>query len=169
MHPFDLVSVDVGRGSFHRGRQIEDDLVVRGGPPGVGNRVAYLEREVELGGGKCLWAVFEHPFRLRILLGELFDELDGRYGHGHHLGFAHVEDDFAERLRGGIVNVDDSAASAFERLEGAADKLFASRGKHLDGHVIGNMLFLDQLANEVEIGLRCRWERHLDFLETHFA
>ena len=38
--------------------------------------------------------------------------------------------------------------------------------EHLDGHVVGNALFDDQLADEIEIRLRCRRIADLDFLEA---
>ena len=64
------------------------------------------------------------------------------------------EDDAAEARRGGVVVVDDGLLGALERLEGAGDQVLAGLGQHLDGHVIGNVPAFDQLADEVEVGLR---------------
>ena len=50
--------------------------------------------------------------------------------------------------------MDDGLLGAFQRLEGAGDQILSRLGQHLDGDVVGNMAALDQLANEVEIGLR---------------
>ena len=60
-HPLDRVGVDVGRRHLHRARQVEDDLVVRAGAPGGGDRIAALAGEIEFGGAEGLRAVFEHP------------------------------------------------------------------------------------------------------------
>ena len=38
--------------------------------------------------------------------------------------------------------------------------------QHLDGHVLGNQVALDELADEIEIGLRGGREPDLDFLES---
>src|SRR5690606_6754584 len=48
-HPLDLVGVDVGGGPLDRGRQVQDDLAARAGPPDVHHRLAHLQREVQLG------------------------------------------------------------------------------------------------------------------------
>ena len=53
------------------------------------------------------------------------------------------------------------------RLVGAADQVLAALGEHLDGHVVGNEVVLDDVADEVEVGLGRRGETHLDLLEPH--
>ena len=53
------------------------------------------------------------------------------------------------------------------RLVGALDQLVAALGQHLDGDVVGDQVFLDQLAHEVEVGLARRREPDLDLLEAH--
>jgi hypothetical protein len=60
-------------------------------------------------------------------------------------------------------------ACAAQGLHGPADKVFAGLGEHLDGYIVGNMTAFDQIANEVELGLRCGRKRHLDFLESDIA
>jgi hypothetical protein len=59
VHPLDLVGVDVGRGDFDGGREVEDDLALGGGAPGGGDGIADFEGKIELGGGEQLRAVFE--------------------------------------------------------------------------------------------------------------
>jgi hypothetical protein len=59
VHPLDLVGVDVGRGDFDRGREVEDDLALRRGAPGGSDGIADFEGEIELGGGEEFRAVFE--------------------------------------------------------------------------------------------------------------
>ena len=54
-----------------------------------------------------------------------------------------------------------------DALEGAPDQELAGLGEDLDGHVLGNSVFFDQLAREVEVGLRRGREADLDFLEAH--
>ncbi len=50
--------------------------------------------------------------------------------------------------------MDDGAARAADRLEGALDKLGPRLRQYLDGDVVGNEILVDELAHEVEIGLR---------------
>ena len=169
VHPLDLVGIDIGRGHLHRTRQIEDDLVRGRRPPFGSDGVADLPGEVELGGGKGLRAVFEHPFRLRLGIGEFADQPYRGHGHVDHLRLAHAEHDIAERLRGGVVDVDDGAARTAQRFHRATDQMLACLGQHFDGHVVRNVAAFDERAHEIEIGLRGRGESHLDLLETDIA
>jgi hypothetical protein len=169
VHPLDLVGVDVGGGDFDRGREVEDDLALRRGAPGGGDRIADFEGEIELGGGEEFRAVFEGDLGFRHRFGKGPDEPDGIDRHLHDLGLAHAEDVVAEGLAGGVIDVDDGLPRALERLEGAADEVFAGLGEHFDGDVVGDVAAFDEAAHEAEFGLRGRREGDLDFLEADGA
>ena len=62
--------------------------------------------------------------------------------------------------------MNDRATRAAQRVERAADQLVARLRQHLDRHVVGNQVLLDQLPDEIEIRLRRRRKRHFDFLEA---
>jgi hypothetical protein len=47
-----------------------------------------------------------------------------------------------------------------------ADQVVARLRQHLDRHVVGNAIFLDELAHEVEFDLRRRGKADFDFLEA---
>ena len=53
------------------------------------------------------------------------------------------------------------------RLVRALDQLLAALRQHLDRHVVGDQVVLDELADEVEVGLARRREADLDLLEAH--
>ena len=55
--------------------------------------------------------------------------------------------------RGGVVEVHDGARRADQRLVRALDQFVPALREHLDSHVVGDEVFLDQLAHEVEVGL----------------
>ena len=63
--------------------------------------------------------------------------------------------------------MDDGALGAAAGLEGALDQFGPALRQHLDGDVVRDHLLLDQLAHELEIGLRRRREADLDFLVAH--
>ena len=66
-----------------------------------------------------------------------------------------------------VVEVHDRLRRARARLEGPLDQLGPALGQHLDGHVVGDRALLDDLADEVEVGLAGRREADLDLLVAH--
>ena len=139
------------------GRRLDDVL----------DRLADLEREIELGAGKAFRRIFELKIRARrggrkrlhLLRG-----VDRDLGHALAVGPEH---DLALQGRGRIVEVDDDLLRAFDRLERAFDQFRAALGQDLDGDAVGNRAGLDDRADEVEIGLRGRGKGDLDLLEAH--
>ncbi|MNG99833.1 hypothetical protein D3C79_590120 [compost metagenome] len=165
--PFDLVGVDVRRGHFHGGRQVEDDLVLRRRVPHLDDRVADFLGELHLGGAEGFRRVLEGPLGFRLLGGVLDEQLGRVHRDVLHALLVLVEDDAAERRAGGVVQVDDGLLSPAQRLEGAGDEVFTGLGEHLDGGVVRDVAVFDQHAHEVEIGLRGRRERGFDFLHAN--
>ncbi len=166
VEPFDLVGVDVRRGALHGGRQVEDDLVVRGRLPDVDHRVADLHRELQLGRAEDFRRVLERPLGIRLLGGQLLDQFRGVGGDVHDALLVLVEDDAAERRGGGVVDVDDGLLRPAQGFEGAGDQVFAGLGQHLDGDVVRDVVAFDQLADEVEVGIGSRREGHFDLLQA---
>ncbi|MNF73300.1 hypothetical protein D3C84_552970 [compost metagenome] len=164
--PLDLVGIDVRRGHFHGGRQVEDRLVVRGRLPDVEYRVANLHGEFQFGGGENLRRILEGPLGLWLPGGEVLDDPRRVHRDVHHAGLVLVEDDAAKARRGGVVDVNDGLLGADQRFEGASDQVFAGLGQHLDTGVVGDMAAFDQLADEVKIGLRGRGEAYFDLLDA---
>ncbi|MCY1433865.1 hypothetical protein D9M71_499050 [compost metagenome] len=166
--PFDLVGVDVRGSDFHGGRQVEDDLVLRGRLPYVEHGVTDLHGELQFGGGEDLRRVLEGPLGFRLLGGQLLDQLGGVHGDIDHALLVLVEDDAAERRCSGVVDVDDGLLRPAQGLEGTGDQVFTGLGQHLDGHVVRNAVVFDQVADEVEVGFGSGGEGHLDLLQAHF-
>jgi len=167
VHPFDLVGVDVGRGAFHRGRQVDDHLVFGRGAPLGADRIADLQREIQLGQAEGLGRIFVDPMGFGAGVGQRADLASAGQRDLLDLGAAHAEHDAAPLRRDGRVQVHDGAPGAAQRIEGALDQVGARLGQHLDGDVVGDAAFLDQLAHEVEVGVRGRRKRHFDFLQAH--
>ena len=98
---------------------------------------------------------------------EIADELGP--GDGDSLDAVAIEAEHQPALRGRrrVVQMDDGAPGAFQRLERARDLRHARLRQHLDRHVIGNQPLDDQLAREVVVGLRRRRKPDLDLLVAH--
>ena len=165
--PLDLVGVDVGGRHLDGGRQVDDQ------PPGwsrlvdVHHRLADLDRVVELRPGEALRRVLVDPLRPRAGLGELADELRAVHRDLGDPGPVEPEDHPPLEGRGRVVEVDDGPLRAREALEGAGDELGSRLGEDLDGHVVRDRVVLDEVAAEVEVGVRGGGEAHLDLLEPH--
>jgi hypothetical protein len=50
--------------------------------------------------------------------------------------------------------VDGGAVGAAQRFKGAQDQIFPRLGQHLNGDILRDALFFNQLADKVEVGLR---------------
>ena len=154
VEPLDHVAVDVRRVHLHRRRQVEDQLALVGRLDGVGDGGADLDGVVDLGAGEALRAVLVEDHRVTHRLLELAAELGGVDGDLLDARLVEAEDDPPLEDRRRVVEVDDGPPAALQALVGPLDELGAALGKHLDGDVLGDEVLLDQLADEVEVGLR---------------
>ena len=164
--PLDLVGIDIGGRHLDRGGQVEDRLAPRRRLPDIEHGRADLDRIVELGAGEALGRVLMDDLCPGHRSGEVADEAGAAHRDLGDAGAVEAEDDAALQRRGRVVEMDDGAARAADRLEGALDELGAGLGQHLDGDVIGHQPLLDERAHEIEIGLRGGGEAHLDLLEA---
>ena len=166
-HPLDLVRVDVGRGELDGRRQVDDGLPLRRRQPDVGDRIADFHGEIELRAREAFRRILEEPLGAGALRDEVADELGP--GDGDPLDAVAIEAEHQPALRGRrrVVQMDDGAPGAFQRLERARDLRLARLRQHLDRHVIGNQSLDDQLAREVVVGLRRRRKPDLDLLVAH--
>ncbi len=166
VHPLDRVGVDVRRRHFDGRRQVQDHLVLGAGLEDLGHGVGDALGELQLGSGEGLRGVFVGDLGADQLLLVLLAQARTGQGDVHDAVLVLVEHDAALQHGGGVVQVHDGLLGALERLVGALDQVFAGLGEHLDGDVVRDAAF-DQLAHEVEVGLRGGREADLDFLEAH--
>jgi len=61
--------------------------------------------------------------------------------------------------------MNDRAWRARNRIEGTVDEIGPRLREDLNRHIRGNRVRVDELAHEVEIGLRCRRKADLDLFE----
>ena len=76
------------------------------------------------------------------------------------------EDDFALEGGGGIIEMDDDvfcAAHSFERL---ADQMFARLHQHLNGHVVRNIMPVDQRAQNFIFRVGGRRKTNFNFFKA---
>ncbi len=163
----DLVGEHVRRGHLHRGRQVDDHLVLGRRLDHVDHRIAHLNRVVRFGAGERFGAVLVVQLGLAGLALQLLAQL-GRVGGElldaflvlaeHHLALQHGHR---------VVEVHHRALGAAQAFVGLADQVLARLGEHHDRHVVGDELTLDEQSDEVVIGFGGRGEAHLDLLEAH--
>ena len=169
-HPLDLVGVHVGRRVLDGHRQVQDDLVVRGGAPCVGHALADLQGEIQLRGHEAFRGV------LQAQVHALGDQRPARFLHERDgvgrdfddLGLFQAEDVFTLQGGGRVVEMEDDVLGAAHRLEGAGDQVLAALAQDLDRDVVRNAILVNEAPGEVELDLRGRREADLDLLEANF-
>ncbi len=164
MHPLDGVGVDVGRGHLDRGRQVDDERVLRRGLQDVGDLVTDPLGELQLGARVGLRGVFEPDLRVADVLGVLLAEPGRRRGDVGDAVHVQAEHDTTLQRGRGVVEVDDGLLGADQRLVGARDEVLAGLRQDLDGDVAGDAVRLDQSTDEVEVRLARGGEADLDLL-----
>ena len=167
VHPLDGIGVDIRRNHLHRGRQIDDHRVLGARIHDGDHVIADLAGEIQLGAGKGLRGVLPAPVGIGVVGGDGFDELGGIGSQLLDGRLVLAEDHAALQLRGGVIKVHDDVLGAGAGLEGAADQVFAGLDEDLDGHVLWNLIALDDFADEVEVRLGGGREADLDFLVAH--
>ena len=167
VHPLDGVGVDVGGGHLDGRRQVDDDRPLGGRLEDLEHLVADADRELQLGAGVGLRRVLVEDGGLGDGLLELLAQPGALDGDVADAVLVEAEDHPALQRRGRVVEVHDRLLGAAQRLVGALDELLASLGQHLDHHVVGDQVLLDQHPHEVEVGLRGRREADLDLLVAH--
>ncbi len=170
MHPLEAVRVRGGGRALHGGGQVEDDLAARARLVDVHDRLADLQREVQLGVGEDLGAVLVAELGLgaQQFLGVLHHQAGAVDGDLLDVVPGAAEDDPAEDRGGGVVQVDGGPAGPLQGLHGPLDQVLAGLGQDGDRHVLGDRtLFLDDRAYEVEVGLAGGGEADLDLLVAH--
>ena len=165
LEPLESVGVHVRRERLDRRRQVDDHLLLGRRPPRRCRRLADLERIVELGAVEALGRVLEDDLGVG-LRGELLAEDRAADGEVGDAVLVEPEDDAALRLGGRVVEVDDRAARALDRLVGALDQLGPRLREHGDRRVVRDQVLLDEAADELEVGLRRRREADLDLLHA---
>ena len=167
VHPLDGIGINIGRNHLHGGRQVDDHRVIRGGVHDGHDVIADLAGEVQLGPGEGLGGVFPAPIGIGVVGRNGFDEFGGIGGQLFNGGLVLAKDHAALQFRGGIIEVDDDVLGALAGLKGAADEMLAGLDEHLDGHIIGNSIALNDFADEVIVRLGGRREADLDFFVAH--
>ena len=166
MRPLHHVGKDIGRGMLHGGGQVDDALVLGRGLPDVGDGVYHALGELQLGVRIHFGRVLEGPFGVGVLGRDVLEHLGIGHRQFNDLVFTHIQHHTAHHGSRGVVEMDDGAGHAFQRFESATNQVLTRLGQHLYGHVVGNTVFLDELAHEVELDLRGRRKADFDFLET---
>ena len=168
---FDLVRIGVGGGHFHRGRQVDDHRFFLGGSQGVQHRFTDFHRIVGFRAGEAFGRIFVPD--VHAAFGDFFfRQFPDQFGpvHGNLGDPFHVlpEHDFPLEGGSGIVEVDDHVLGTLHRFKGLLDQFRTGLNQHLDGHVIGDVVVLNQGPEDFIFRFRSGGESHFDFLEADF-
>ena len=164
-HILHLGSVYVRHTHLHRGRKVDDDLVVGRWLPYIDDGVANFQRVVNLRTRKALGRILEVEFALGLLR-VLLAKFGSEFSNVHDLLFGLFENLFSLRYRSGIVEVYDSLFAASERLESLLDNMLSRLGENLYLDVVGYEVLFDKSTQKFVFRLACGRESYFDFFET---
>ena len=162
-----LVGVGVGRAHFHRVGQVENDGIFFRRAERLHDLMADIHGKIHFRAGEGLRRIFIAEVCAGLIgFGQLANQLcacNGDVDDALHVLF---EDDFALEGGGGIIEMDDDvfcAAHSFERL---ADQMLARLHQHLNGHVVRNIMPVDQRAQNFIFRFGSGGKADFDFLEA---
>ena len=165
--PLDDIAVDIGGVALDGGGQVEDDGQFGGGLDDVHHGMANVERVLRLGEREALGGVLVTNLAADQGLLELAGELCGVDRDIDDAALIEVEHHFALQRIGAVVEVNNGLVHALQAFVGALEQLLAALHQNLNGHVVGDEIFFDELAYEIEVGLACGREAHLNLFESH--
>ena len=166
VHPLNLVCIDVRRRHLHRCRQVDDDLILRSGTPLLLNRLADLQRIVQLCAGKAFRRILQN--HLAVIIRHVF------LHHAHAVDgdllyflLARVEHYFSLQGGCGIINMHNCLRNSLNGFKSTLNQMLAALGQHLYRNIGGNHLPVYQNAEEVKFNLGSCRETDLDLLKAH--
>ena len=167
----DLVCITVGRGAFHSGGQVQDNGVLLGNMQLLHHPTADLYRIVHLRTGKGLWRILKANVHLRValflLLGECIDQASAVHGDLNHAVHIRLKHHLALQSGSGIVKMHDHILGAVNGLKGLFDQVRARLHQHLNGHIVRDIMAVDQSAQDLILRLAGRGKAHLDLLKPN--
>src|SRR5262249_15637205 len=133
----------------------------------VHHGLADLHRKLGLRQREALWGVLVAHDRVWNGLLQVSGQGGGTGGDVNDAGLVKTEDDTTLQGIRRVVEVHDGPGGALDRLVRALDQLLTALREHLDGHILGDEIFIDQQAYEVIVGLTGGWKTDFNFLEPH--
>ena len=168
VHPLDRVGVHVRGCHLDRCREVDDDRVIRCCTELFDDLVNDAACELELGARVGLRRVLVDDLGVtRHLLFVLLAQASARQRDIDDAVLILAEHDAALKDRGRVVEVHDRAVNAVEGFKSALDEVLARLRQNLDRDVFRDQVVIDQMADEIKVGLRSGRETNLDLLETH--
>ena len=166
-HVLNLLGIDVGHGHLHGGGEVDDDLPFRPGLPDVDDRVADPQGKLHLRASEALRGVFKAEVGLGHFIGVLVEQLGPGDSDVHDLVLRHPEDLLPLGKGGGVVEMDHHILGAFDGLKGFLNDVGAGLGEHLDVHIVGDQMVLDDGPQKFILGLGGGGEAYLNLFEPH--
>ena len=153
VHPLDRIRIHVRGNHLHRGRQINNDRILRGGVHDLHHRVHHFLRIRQFGAGKRLRGILPPPIRVWVFLGDRFNQFAGIRGQFLDCGFVLTEHHIPLQNRRGIIEVHNHILCTLAGLKRAANQVLPGLHQHLNGYIVRDHVLLDDLPDKIEIGL----------------
>ena len=108
----------------------------------------------------------KRPARLWLGCGVLVEQLGLTGSEFDNSLFIKAKYHIAHDRRRCVVQMNNSRFYTRQSCKSTLNQGLSGRGQHLYRHVIRNEVAINQLAQKVELDLRCRWKSDLDLLEA---
>ena len=132
---------------------------------------ADLYRIVHLRTGKGLRRILKANVHLRValflFLGEFIDQASAVHGDLNHAIHIRLKHHLALQSGSGIVKMHDHILGAVNGLKGLFDQVRARLHQHLNGHIVRDIVAVDQRAQDLILCLAGRGKAHLDLLKPN--
>ena len=149
------VSEVVGQHVFHRGGQVQDHRVLRGGMEMLNDGLTDLHCVVHFRTHKALRGILVAKIHAggNDGLGKLVDQVGGIGGNFGNAVGVHLEDHLPLQGGGGVVEVKNDIFRTGNGLKGLLDQMGTGLHQHLNGDIIGNVVSLDELTADLILRL----------------
>ena len=164
--PLNLVGEHIRCRHFNGGRQVDDHRLPLFRTPHLAHGINHFRSEIQLGTGKAFRRILEGPLGLRVTRGDVanqFGTVDGNIPDAIPIQAKYL---LPLNCGGRVVDMHDCFTGTSQGFICAFDQLRAGLGQHLYLHILGDAIFFNQLAAEIEIRLAGSGKTDLDFLEA---
>ncbi len=166
--PFNNVAVHVWCVALNCCWQVQNEFLRTGRLNNCHHRFANFNSKLWLGECEAFRRILVSNIGSWKQVLQVFAQLRGLHRNVNYALLVEPEYHSALQWVGGVIEVHDCALRALQAFIRALQQIFTTLHQHLNGHIVGNEVLLNEQANEIKIWLRSRRKANFNFFEAHF-